>query len=168
MCAARAGTEKLFPGVGISSVTRGRPFQPYPQLNGGGCDIRYYDKPVQPSAAVRTYRYERCALHFRIDSRRPAVEIVPLAGVENDRFVLAECCYRLAMYIEGYRGALSVPTRSIFVDTSRGFFAGQTQWVGPLATTIPIWLRRECPMLEQLYFRVDFPDALRRQFHWKR
>ncbi|TVV76459.1 hypothetical protein [Sphingomonas solaris] len=91
------------------------------------------------------------------------IDIAPRSASGGDRFVLSECFYRVALYLEGYRGALQLPTHRLFTSTRQGFWAGQVQFVGPMATMTPARLSILCPDLKALYYRDDFAEqAMRR------
>ena len=91
------------------------------------------------------------------------IDIAPRSAGGRDRFALSECFYRVAMYIEGYLGALEVPSERLFASTQRGYWAGQVQFVGPIATLIPARLSMRCPDLKAMYYRDDFAfEATRR------
>ena len=161
VCATSEAAKALYPGTGINAVTRDNPFMPYPELNGGICSVYYHATPVEVGDRLNLV-YGTCTIGIRNEQRRQVIDIAPRSGVIVTRFVLSECFYRVALYIEGYRGALAASTERMFVSTARGFWAGQVQFVGPVATTIPTWLSQLCPDLKTMYYQNDFAERAAR------
>ncbi|MEH3106374.1 MAG: hypothetical protein PGN09_03565 [Sphingomonas fennica] len=157
LCFASAAAKALYPGAGVEAVTRDNPFMPYPEANGGPCAIRVFATPIAAPAPAKA-AYRSCTIGFRTEGGRQVIDIAPNAGVPVTRFVLGECFYRMALALEGYRGALDMPTERLFVSTDRGFWAGQARFVGPIASFLPIRLTRLCPTLPAAYYRADFAD----------
>ena len=162
LCATSEAARRLYPGTGIATVTRDVPFMPYPEVNGGACAVYTHASPVQRTATFRA-SFATCTVSMRAENERQVVDVAPRSAGRQDTFVLSECLYRLALYIEGYRGALQVPTNRVFASTGGGYWAGQQQFVGPVATLIPTRLSMRCPDLKAMYYRDDFAlDAARR------
>lgn len=161
VCATSDAAKRLYPGVGISAVTRSNPFMPYPEVNGGGCAIYTHAEPTMGATVGKT-DYQACSVTFRTEQGRQVIDIAPRSPPGGDRFVLSECFYRLALHLEGYRGALRIAREKLFVSTNGGFWIGQVQFVGPIATMVPLRLSILCPDLERIYYRADFTERVRR------
>jgi hypothetical protein len=163
LCATSVAADGLYPGTGIQTVTRDIPFMPFPEVNGGPCSIYSYAEPIPKNTPLYEMVFESCSVSFRSEHGRQVIDIAPRKKAHANRFILSECFYRVALYIEGYRGALQMTTDQLFDSTARGFWVGQVQWVGPLATLTPVRLSLLCPDLKGMYYTDDFAaEAIRR------
>lgn len=162
LCATSEAARRLYPGTGVAAVTRDNPFMPYPEVNGGVCSVYSHASPIERAATFRA-PFANCTVSFRNEEGRQVVDVAPRSAGVLDRFALSECFFRLALYIEGYRGALQPSGERLFASTQRGYWAGQVHFVGPIATLIPTRLSMRCPDLKAMYYRDDFAvEATRR------
>lgn len=155
----------LYRARGVQSVTHDLPFVAAPRDGRTHCDLVLQGRPIRPADGMGVrLDYEHCALLVS-ESRPQQVIIAPRSGVATgkDRFVLAECVYRLAMYVQGYRGALAEPSATMFVtrDSQAVHMIGKP-YVGPRSTGIPSMISWRCPDLPSLYYGSDLSAALER------
>lgn len=154
----------LYPARGVQSVTHDLPFVAAPSNGRTHCDLILQGRPIGPGDGTGArFDYESCALLFS-DSRPQRVVIAPVSNRASgqDRFVLSECVYRLAMYVQGYKGALAEPTNAMFGPRDRSAIHVGKPWVGPSTTAIPSVIAMRCPQVASLYYGNDLAAALER------
>ena len=146
----RENAVSLYPARAVYSATLSLPFSAMVDQTSRKCDVTLLGEPLAPSDGDGEHlKYERCSMLVREDD----VLVAPSTTWDGrDRFILADCIHRLAMYLQGYRGALSEPTDAIFVPSSSHALLVGRPYMGPRAPWLPTTLRRRCPQLEELYF----------------
>jgi hypothetical protein len=65
------------------------------------------------------------------------------------------------MYVEGYRGALAEPTKTMFYDRKNSVHASRP-WIGPKTTAVYWALGLRCGDLRRVYYKEDLATALQR------
>lgn len=154
----------LYPARGVLSVTLDLPFVAAPRDGRTHCDLVIQGRPISPGDGTGArFDYASCALLIT-DGSPQRVIIAPLSNraTGEDRFVLSECVYRLAMYVQGYKGALAEPSNAIFLPRERSASHVGKPWVGPSATGIPAGIALRCPHLVSLYYGSDLAASLER------
>lgn len=154
----------LYPARGVFAVTHSMPFSTTPEQAGNRCDLTLQGEPlIAADGAGEKLAYARCSILFR--ASQGDVLIAPNETPRNweDRYLLAECVYRLVMYVEGYRGALAEPADTLFANASESFLLAGRPYIGPSAPTLPRHLSLRCPQLEQLYYRDNLAETLQTQ-----
>lgn len=154
----------LYPARGVQSVTYDLPFVAAPRDGRTHCDLVLQGRPIRSAdGAGARFDYESCTLLVS-DSSPQRLIIAPRSGVATgqDRFVLSECVYRLAMYVQGYKGALAESSNTMFGPRERNGVHVGKPWIGPSTTTIPAIIALRCPHLTSLYYTSDLAAALER------
>jgi hypothetical protein len=151
----------FYPARGVQATTMDVPFNVDTQ-SGGRCDVELLGVPISATeGSGERFDYSRCSVLVRTGGT--GVVIAPRErATTGDDFVLSECLYRLAMYLEGYRGALAEPTETMFQErTSNPQFAG-LHYAGPSIPWLPRSLALHCPQLMQFYYKKDLSAAVQR------
>lgn len=152
VCVKDKTLEELFPGAGIQSVTGFSPFLVVEQGSNDRCNIHIAKLKSKNLTSVQILkRYSQCGIS---SSSQNQLTIFPTEE-RFDRFSLAECFYRIALYLEGFSGAIDANVFNL--NSKSAYFAGKRHYVGYLSTDIPQALYHTCPESKKLVFkRIDF------------
>lgn len=153
----------LFPARGVVSVTGDLPFVALPPSGRRQCDLVLQGRPLASTDGTGArFDYATCSV-LVTDGAPQRIVIAPRRGraPANDHFVLAECVYRIAMYVEGYRGALAEPTATMFYDRTNSVHATRP-WVGPKTTGVYWAIALRCGDLRTVYYNGDLSSSLGR------
>jgi hypothetical protein len=148
----------LYPARAVYSATLSLPFSAMVDRTSRKCDVTLLGEPLASYDGDGEHlSYERCSMLVREDD----VLVAPNTIWDGkDRFILADCVHRLAMYLQGYRGALSEPTDAMFRPSSSHALLVGRPYMGPRAPWLPTTLRLRCPQLVELYFGDDLAASL--------
>lgn len=109
--------------------------------------------------AGETLHYIRCSTLFRASQGDGLIAPNQRPSDWEDRFLLSECSYRLAIYVEVYRGALAEPAETLLVSAPKSALLVGRPSAGPSALILPRYRSLRCPQPEQLYYCDNLTEA---------
>lgn len=153
----------LYPARGVQAVTLSQPFVAPRLLPGRPCDLTLLGKPLsETDEPGPQFNYTNCSIRFTNSGSRLLIAPKQVPQDWSDRFILAECIYRLAMYVEGYRGALAEPAPGLLQPRGESLLVGRS-YVGSSVPWLPKSLSLRCPRILDHYYTDHLGDALERE-----
>ena len=140
-----------FPGPAIPSVTGGAPLEFLETSDDPKCDV-----VVDGSSVSELGNYTpvvedpTCRIAYRSDDEVSLVRITATTSQDTPEL---SCLLRVALYAEGYSGALRADYGDLFIPVSKSsVFISRANITGPIVTEIPTEIARKCPGIENNYY----------------